>query len=750
MPVSQINALASSARERQATVAAAGAPHRLIYGRARLGGRIFAFGKIGTDWVFGYEWCLGEIEQIESLWLNDAALPGGVLHTNYLGTLTQTPDPWLVSAIAGYNDPLIDTTITGAHVGIAYTVLRIPASVEGFPRLQAVIKGKKVYDPRTGLVAYTENPALHAGDLVSSTAYGMGRAVSDLDVAADNCDVLLQGTDPRCRMGLVLSDPRRTKDYVDLIAEYAEMFWVEDGGSIRFIPDAPVAEPAGIIGVGDYVRGSLRIESRDLGDAPSVVETSYVDTAGGGEPWKEVTASASLPGVSEGLVPRVPTTARMDGIGRFSEAFRKSLRRLRRAAVPNVARWDTFDLGIRAQIGVVFRLLVPERGVDLWVRVTGVSMTQPGRYSVEGSQYSPDLYPDDVISPGGTTPVPIGAMALLRSGDVPGGWELVPEAVDRMLIGAGDGRDAGTTGGSTAIALSGNTSLAGAHSVGGGGDPIRAPAGGGDPGTGSVGVMFGSEPDHQHAYTGAGTHTPRQARYRLIKKVSGVETLLPANCLALGLGNIYNPAIFQVVERDGCFVAGGAAAAEAGTATATCAVTTTTNGMHDHNLTNVQAANDVVFPEGYGALASSGGHAHNFTLTLPYTPPHVKCGLFGGQYDFPATVGMIFPHVGDLGDLPTDWQLCDGTNGTPDMTGKFLKIDSTGMGVEVAGAHSMTYSSNTNSVSHSHFSGITAYGYVPVSGGGHGYSSHLHTVSGALSFMPPYMAVNFIAYVPGV
>jgi len=36
-------------------------------------------------------------------------------------------------------------------------------------------------------------------------------------------------------------------------------------------------------------------------------------------------------------------------------------------------------------------------------------------------------------------------------------------------------------------------------------------------------------------------------------------------------------------------------------------------------------------------------------------------------------VGTIWPYTGDLNEIPDDWHLCDGTNGTPDLRGKFLQ-----------------------------------------------------------------------------
>lgn len=36
-------------------------------------------------------------------------------------------------------------------------------------------------------------------------------------------------------------------------------------------------------------------------------------------------------------------------------------------------------------------------------------------------------------------------------------------------------------------------------------------------------------------------------------------------------------------------------------------------------------------------------------------------------------VGTIIPYAGDLSTIPYGWHVCDGTNGTPDLSGRFLE-----------------------------------------------------------------------------
>ena len=45
--------------------------------------------------------------------------------------------------------------------------------------------------------------------------------------------------------------------------------------------------------------------------------------------------------------------------------------------------------------------------------------------------------------------------------------------------------------------------------------------------------------------------------------------------------------------------------------------------------------------------------------------------LVFSQYMFP--VGTIIPYAGDLSKIPYGWHVCDGTNGTPDLSDRFLE-----------------------------------------------------------------------------
>ena len=89
---------------------------------------------------------------------------------------------------------------TSAHVGAGITDLyiRIEYDVEifgqvGLPNISAVLRGKKLADPRTGLTAWSENSALIAADRLRDATYGLGAQApevptDELIAAANLCD----------------------------------------------------------------------------------------------------------------------------------------------------------------------------------------------------------------------------------------------------------------------------------------------------------------------------------------------------------------------------------------------------------------------------------------------------------------------------------------------------------------------------------------------------------------------------------
>lgn len=168
----------------------------VIYGERKVGGTRVFVETSGTDNKFLYI-CLilgeGEIQSIGELYINDEPLTGSkyapyVTVDKKLGTDTQTVSSVLSGAPSwGSTDRLL---------GIAYLGIRLEFNQDVFssiPQINAIVNGKKVYDPRTDSVGYSNNPALCLRDYLTNTRYGKGLDESLIDddsitIAANACD----------------------------------------------------------------------------------------------------------------------------------------------------------------------------------------------------------------------------------------------------------------------------------------------------------------------------------------------------------------------------------------------------------------------------------------------------------------------------------------------------------------------------------------------------------------------------------
>jgi len=124
--------------------------------------------------------------------------------------------------------------------------------------------------------------------------------------------------------------------------------------------------------------------------------------------------------------------------------------------------------------------------------------------------------------------------------------------------------------------------------------------------------------------------------------------------------------------------------------------------------------------------------------------------------------GVIFFNAA-FATIPSNWQLCDGTNGTPDMTNQFVYgtntegelLDTGGDADAVVVDHGHSLSGN-GSHSHTTRAGVNGNGSGGFDDANHGFNvavdgngSHSHTinntgVSGNNANLPPYIKLAFI------
>jgi fibronectin type 3 domain-containing protein len=185
----------------------------IVYGKSRVSGTIVYLSTTGDKNQFLHivlTLAGHEIQAIDEVYFNDELVPlsgntptgfyNGVARVKkHLGEANQTVD----TDLRDETSTLTDGKWTDNHRlrGIAYLYVRLTWDAEkypsGIPNISAVIRGKKVLDPRTGNTAYSANAALCLRDYLTDAALGMGMSSAEVDdtafgVAATICEEQVQ------------------------------------------------------------------------------------------------------------------------------------------------------------------------------------------------------------------------------------------------------------------------------------------------------------------------------------------------------------------------------------------------------------------------------------------------------------------------------------------------------------------------------------------------------------------------------
>ena len=179
-------------------------PIQLVYGETRVGGARVMLEFTGAENRYLHTaicWGEGEIDAVSTIYLNDVEhtearfvglIDFGDGLSAHLGTDTQPADSVAIGRLSNW-------TADHQGKGVAYTYIRLDYDAQAFPQIPtftADIRGKKVYQVRTGVVAWSNNPADCIYDYLINTRYGRGIPSAEIDLvsfqlAANACDALI-------------------------------------------------------------------------------------------------------------------------------------------------------------------------------------------------------------------------------------------------------------------------------------------------------------------------------------------------------------------------------------------------------------------------------------------------------------------------------------------------------------------------------------------------------------------------------
>jgi hypothetical protein len=255
------------------------APHDFVYGEIRKGGTVTYYETTGENNKFLHQIIVlagHEVDAIGDIYINDevVTLDGNGFVTSapwnskirikkHLGTANQTVDPDLLA-----ESQQITSDFRGR--GLAYIYVRHEYDQDvfanGLPLITAVVRGKKVFDPRTSTTAWSNNAALCARDYINAT-YGLNDDQIDdtaFSAAANICDenvtLAVGGTEKRYTINGVARADQQHGDVLQsmMTACAGSLFW--GAGKWKLVVGDYVA-PTKVLTLDD-LRGPINLSTR--------------------------------------------------------------------------------------------------------------------------------------------------------------------------------------------------------------------------------------------------------------------------------------------------------------------------------------------------------------------------------------------------------------------------------------------------------------------------------------------------------
>lgn len=421
-------------------------PIPILYGRERVAGKPFyAIVDAANGYLYvGYLLCEGECDAIEGVLidgtdvLDSFILKPGAAINRHLGVAGDGPDELLreCNAAVGldtYNDTL---------PGLCYITVRCPAnSTSGFPRLEAIVRGRKLYDPRKDSTnggagahrldnratwQWSDNPTLAFADFSTQLA-GWGVKWDSVAINANANDQLMSDGQKKRSVGLLLEAQASASEWAQGFRVYMGAYLAREDGKIRIVPDRADVDPDSsgfaaamasddvaawnAVGVAyhfkvdDIKADTLAVKHRSKRNSPNSMIIDYTDgklVAG----WRTESVQKDSPTIAAGA-PRRNSKVSLPGIQNKSQAYREAVERLNWFLSDLEGSFTAWDEGLYVQNGSIIAITHPIGLSARLFRVVSVA-AQDGRWSYNITEYDKDQYSVEVMPPDEYEDLPTG------------------------------------------------------------------------------------------------------------------------------------------------------------------------------------------------------------------------------------------------------------------------------------------------------------------------------------------------------
>lgn len=349
----------------------------------------------------------GEIDSVTNIYIddlpdNDPRFNGGLVQAVdwKVGTDSQTASIELLAALPG--------SWTAAHTGtgVAYLYLRLKYSQDAFsglPTITANVRGKKVYDPRTGLTAYSNNPALCVRDYLTNNRYGRGIAAALIDdasiiTAANYCDELVAipgGTQARYTCDGIVNVDNTAFDNIKTLLSSCRGMLVYSAGIYKLVLDK--IETPGFAFTEDNITGGWTIAQPGKRAKFNRVTAGIFNPANNWQPDYAISDSTAYRAQDNGLLLEdkinLPYTANVYRGQQLAGL------RLKQSRFGLSVHFNALQEGLRAEVGDVVSITHSTPG---WVakpfRITQITISSTDEVEVTASEYDDSVYALDTLT----------------------------------------------------------------------------------------------------------------------------------------------------------------------------------------------------------------------------------------------------------------------------------------------------------------------------------------------------------------
>jgi hypothetical protein len=275
------------------------ASRHVIYGRAKVSGPLVFAASSSDNSVLHLVIALAghECTEIESVWFGDEEVgardgsgnvtagrfAGKARIVAHMGAADQTANADLIAADVGW---------TAAHRlrGVCYLYVRLAWDKDvyprGIPNISAVVRGKRLYDPRTGYSIQSSNWALAVRDYLTSQ-HGLNASASEIDeasfiaaanIADESVSLAAGGAEPRYTANGIINLDTAPLSILESMLSAGAGSLVWQGGKYRLLAGAYVAPSFSFDE--DILRGPVSVRPRvPRKELFNGVRGTYIDPA---------------------------------------------------------------------------------------------------------------------------------------------------------------------------------------------------------------------------------------------------------------------------------------------------------------------------------------------------------------------------------------------------------------------------------------------------------------------------------------